>query len=84
MNLYLPHEFAVVVEVHWDVQVNLLLLLGFDVALHLAVDVGHVEIDLILFLDLNGIDHLAVVVVVDGHVEVDLFVLFWLGDSVRE
>ena len=84
MNLYLPHEFAVVVEVHWDVQVNLLLLLGFDVALHLAVDVWHVEIDLILFLDLDGIDHLAVVVVVDGHVKVDLLVLFWLGDSVRE
>jgi hypothetical protein len=82
--LYLPHKFAVVVEVHWDVQVNLLLLLSFDVALHLAVDVGHVEIDLILFLDFDGINHLAVVVVVDGHVEVNLLVLLWLGDRVCE
>jgi len=82
--VYLPHKFAVVVEVHWDVQVDLLLLLSLDVTFHLTVGMRDVEIDLILFLDLDGINHLTVIVVVDGHVEVDLLVLHRLGDGIRE
>ena len=68
----MPHQLTIVIDVHWYVQVDLLLFLNFDAVIHLAVVNWDIEVNLVLLLDLYVIHHFTVIVIIYRDIEVVL------------